>query len=143
MKNSCLNLNEIFEIIKKGYISIFPYEVQGHPQMIITVLNNYCKNSLGIPLNVGLSNNYNNVRNPILAGHIEITEIMEETSKLSSQEKEKITDTLFTLRSNIAEIVEDIEALHKWLVQENLIRKNTSLNYFITKQFLELEKLPI
>ncbi|EME2733346.1 TPA: hypothetical protein SMM80_002772 [Proteus mirabilis] len=49
------------------------------------------------------------------------TEINEETSNLSSQEKEKITNTLFTLKCNIAEIVADIEALHKWLVQENLI----------------------
>lgn len=147
MKNKLLNVNEIFEIIKKGYISMFPYEFEGSTRMVIAVLDNYCKNILKMPLNVSLSQSYNEQRKPVLAEHIKISRIKEETSKLSSQKQDDIANMQSTLEYNIVDIVKDLEALHEWLVKEQLIRKKVSQydpsQYSITKQLLELEKLPI
>ncbi|HEK2896564.1 hypothetical protein [Proteus terrae] len=146
MNNKEITLDQMYSMIKRGYISKFPHPFEQYKAMILYFFNHEAE-KYNYPIKYKLSNSYNEKDNPVFSEHIVVEKIIEEVALLSADEQEKVIKKVADLNNDITNIINDLEALHRWLINEGLVKKEAkqfhSTKYHMTKEFMELERIPL
>lgn len=145
MNNKEITLNQMYGLIKRGYISKFPHPFEQYKAMILYFFNHEAE-KYNYPIKYKLLNSYNEKDNSIFSEHIEV-ETTEKLALLSADDQEKITKRVVELNKDVINIINDMEALHRWLINEGLVMQEAkqfhSTKYHMTKEFMELERIPL
>ena len=146
MKNKHYDIQGLYQIIKNAYLAIFPYPYNSNRAAIIESLNNDFNKKHGLPISFILSEDYD--INKKLSQFVKATIINEGMLEFSAVLQEGIIKTVSELNSDIENIIEDLEYLHKWLIQEEFIIISEKiqfkpLEYNVSTLFLETNSLPI
>ncbi|MEB6856435.1 hypothetical protein NA898_03260 [Proteus cibi] len=146
MKNKEITLENMYALIRSGYISMFPYGFEGYLEMLTHTFNQDIEKT-GLPITFYISDDYHNDNDLNLVKHIRIEPIIEKLELLSANVKEDTNKLISRLNNDINNIINDFNSLHSWLIREGLIikeeRKFDSPIYFMTKSFMDLKKLPL
>lgn len=137
MNNKEITLDQMYSMIKRGYISKFPHPFEQYDEMILYFFNNEAE-----IFNHPIEYNFSDKKDEKHI-HIEVRKIKEKMLGYKANEQEKIIKIIEDLNSDMINIINDLEALHLWLINEGLIIQEDPTKYKMTKKFMELERIPL